>query len=209
MPVYYASRPATSTTERQKVGFCANPLEFCVVSMKDVIAGAVPRDLIVGRTVFVGFHSVSAVPDDYPVPNSVGRKMFGVEIWANTAQSIFTNRYPVLEQGFITTLAQLLLVTLGGMLLVVRWRLWGFLAALGVLVLYIAGASRSVSSPASRSTATALRVRDSGRGPRLARWRARSTVRSPRRKIGGADGVRRDSARTRATSSANTNGLPR
>jgi len=31
-------------------------------------------------------------------------------------------------------------VTLGGMLLVVRWRLWGFLAALGVLVLYIAGA---------------------------------------------------------------------
>jgi hypothetical protein len=30
-----------------------------------------------------------------------------------------------------------------------------------------------------------------------------------RRKIGGADGVRRDSARTRATSSANTNGLPR
>ncbi|TMC06173.1 MAG: CHASE2 domain-containing protein, partial [Chloroflexi bacterium] len=140
MPVYYASRPATSTTEQQKVGFCANPLEFCVVSMKDVIAGAVPRDLIVGRTVFVGFHSVSAVPDDYPVPNSVGRKMFGVEIWANTAQSIFTNRYPVLKQDFITTLLQLLLVTLGGMLLVVRWRLWGFLGARGVLAAYIAGA---------------------------------------------------------------------
>jgi adenylate cyclase len=105
-----------------------------------VIAGAVPRDLIVGRTVFVGFHSVSAVPDDYPVPNSIGRKMFGVEIWANTAQSIFTNRYPVLKQGFFTTLVQLLIVTLIGMLLVVRWRLWGFLGALGVFAAYIAGA---------------------------------------------------------------------
>lgn len=140
MAVYYASAPATSTSEQQKLGFCTMPGEFCVVSMKDVIAGAVPRELIVGRTVFVGFHSVSAVPDDYPVPNSAARKMFGVEIWANTAQSIFTNRYPVLKQGFITTLAQVLLLTLVGMLLVVRWRLWGFLAALGGLVVYVAGA---------------------------------------------------------------------
>jgi adenylate cyclase len=140
MAVYYASKPATSTSEQQKVGFCKFSLEFCVVSMKDVIAGAVPRELIVGRTVFVGFHSVSAVPDDYPVPNSVAAKMFGVEIWANTAQSIFTNRYPVLKQGFFTTLVQLLVVTLVGMLLVVRWRLWGFLGALGGLVAYILGA---------------------------------------------------------------------
>jgi len=80
------------------------------------------------------------VPDDYPVPNSVGRKMFGVEIWANTAQSIFTNRYPVLKQGAFTTLAQLLILTLVGMILVVRWRLWGFLGALGALLAYIIGA---------------------------------------------------------------------
>jgi adenylate cyclase len=140
MGVYFASDPATNTTEQQQLGFCKEPGEFCVVSMKDVIARAVPRELIQGRTVFVGFHSVSAVPDDYPVPNSAGRKMFGVEIWANTAQSIFTNRYPVLKQGFITTLAQLLVVTLLGMILVVRWRLWGFLAALGVLLVYITGA---------------------------------------------------------------------
>ena len=140
MAVYYASKPATNTSTQQKLGFCKIPGEFCVVSMQDVLAGAVPRELIQGRTVFVGFHSVSAVPDDYPVPNSVGRKMFGVEIWANTAQSIFTDRFPVLKQGFFTTLAQLLIVTLVGMLLVVRWRLWGFLAALGGLVAYVAGA---------------------------------------------------------------------
>ena len=140
MAVYYASKPATNTSAQQELGFCKKPGEFCVVSMKDVLAGAVPKELIQGRTVFVGFHSVSAVPDDYPVPNSVGRKMFGVEIWANTAQSIFTNRFPVLKQGFFTTLAQLLIVTLVGMLLVVRWRLWGFLGALVVLVAYIVGA---------------------------------------------------------------------
>jgi adenylate cyclase len=140
MGVYFAADPATNTTEQQQLGLCRIPAEFCVVSMKDVIAGAVPRELIQGRTVFVGFHSVSAVPDDYPVPNSAGRKMFGVEIWANTAQSIFTNRYPVLKQGFVTTLVQLLIVTLVGMLLVVRWRLWGFLGALGVLLAYVMGA---------------------------------------------------------------------
>jgi adenylate cyclase len=140
MAVYYASKPATNTSTQQQLGFCKAPREFCVVSMRDVLAGAVPKELIQGRTVFVGFHSVSAVPDDYPVPNSVGRKMFGVEIWANTAQSIFTNRFPVLKQGFFTTLAQLLIVTLVGMLLVVRWRLWGFLGALGALVAYVAGA---------------------------------------------------------------------
>jgi adenylate cyclase len=35
---------------------------------------------------------------------------------------------------------QLLIVTLIGMLLVVRWRLWGFLGALGVFAAYVAGA---------------------------------------------------------------------
>jgi adenylate cyclase len=140
MAVYYASKPATNTSTQQDIGFCKIPGEFCLVSMKDVLAGAVPSELIQGRTVFVGFHSASAIPDDYPVPNSVGRKMFGVEIWANTAQSIFTNRFPVLKQGFFTTLAQLLILTLVGMLLVVRWRLWGFLGALGVLIAYVAGA---------------------------------------------------------------------
>ena len=137
--VYYASAPATPTYQQQ--GFCKIPGEFCVVSMRDVIAGKVPKELITGRTVFVGFHSVTAIPDDYPVPNSQGgQKMFGVEIWANSAQSVFTNRYPVLRQGFFTTLVEILVVTLGGMLLILRWRLVGLLAALGLLVVY-AGAS--------------------------------------------------------------------
>ncbi|HUQ41812.1 MAG TPA: adenylate/guanylate cyclase domain-containing protein [Candidatus Limnocylindrales bacterium] len=138
MSIYYAAPPATPTLRQATP--CAIEGEFCVVSLRDVVAGTVPRNLITGRTVFVGAHSLSAVPDDYPVPHAAGLKMFGVEIWANTAQSIFTNRYPVLKQGFVPTLLQLLIVTLLGLVFVVRWHLRGFLAALGLLVVYVFGA---------------------------------------------------------------------
>ena len=134
MSIYYAAPPAPAPSD------CTSKELFCVVSMKDVINGAVSRDLITGRAVFIGAHSISAVPDSYPVPNSSGESMFGVEIWANAAQSILTNRYPVLKQNDPATLAQLLVVTLAGLLLVLRWRLYGFVGALALLVLYVVGA---------------------------------------------------------------------
>jgi adenylate cyclase len=134
MSIYYAARPAPRPSD------CTDHDFFCVVSMKDVINGTVSRDLIAGRAVFIGAHTLSAVPDSYPVPNSSGDKMFGVEIWANAAQSILTNRYPVLKQGDLATLAQLFVVTLAGLLLVLRWRLYGFIGALVLLVAYIFGA---------------------------------------------------------------------
>ncbi len=137
MAIYYAAPPATPTYAQSSP--CSVSGEFCVVSLKDVVAGTVPRSLITGRTVFVGAHSISAVPDDYPVPHAPGQKMFGVEIWANTAQSIFTNRYPVLKQGFLTTLTELLIITLLGLYLIVRWHLRGFLYALGILGVFIGG----------------------------------------------------------------------
>jgi adenylate cyclase len=138
MGIYYSSAPATSTREQERLGSgpCKKAGEFCVVSMRDVIASRVPRELITGRTLFVGAHSLSAVPDDYPVPNAAGQKMFGVEIWANTAQSIFTNRYPVLKQGFLPTLVQMFVATLAGMLLILRWRLVGLFLALAGLAAY-------------------------------------------------------------------------
>ena len=138
MSIYYAAPPATPTYAQQAP--CSTSGEFCVVSLKDVVAGTVPKNLITGRTVFVGAHSISAVPDDYPVPHAPGQKMFGVEIWANTAQSIFTNRFPVLKQGFLTTLAQLLIVTLLGIYFIVRWQLRGLALGIGVLAAYVIGA---------------------------------------------------------------------
>ena len=135
MSIYYAAPPAPGPSKT-----CADKTRFCVVSMTDVISGKVSPDLITGRAVLIGAHSLSAVPDSYPVPNSSGDKMFGVEIWANAAQSILTNRYPVLKQSDLATLAQLLIVTLAGLLLVFRWRLYGFIAALVLLVAYVVGA---------------------------------------------------------------------
>jgi adenylate cyclase len=139
MSIYYAAPPARSTSDDASYP-CKSAEHFCVVSMKDVINGTIPRELIAGRAIFIGAHSLSAVPDDYHVPNSGGKKMFGVEIWANAAVSILTNRYPVLKQSDAVTLVQLFVLTLAGLLLVLRWRLYGFVAALGLLVAYVTGA---------------------------------------------------------------------
>jgi class 3 adenylate cyclase len=62
--------------------------------------------------------------------------MWGVEIWTNTAASILTNRYPVFRDSFLVTLVQLIVTTLGGILLVGRFRLYGFFGAIGLLVAY-------------------------------------------------------------------------
>ncbi len=136
--VYFAAPPHDPVTPVSLGGPmpCTQPDTFCVVSMLDVIDGKIPRELILGRTVFVGAHGLSAEPDNYPVPNSAQQKMWGVEIWANTAQSVFTNRYPVPDQGFLTTLLEVVLLTIAGIFLVVRLRLIGFLLGLVVLVAF-------------------------------------------------------------------------
>ena len=137
MAIYYAAPPATDLAARSPDARpCAEANEFCVVSLADVVAGKVGRELIANRTVFVGAHSISAVPDNYPVPNSGSGKMYGVEIWSNTAASILTNRFPRPRESFPTTLAEMVVATLGGILLVARFRLYGFLGAIVALVLY-------------------------------------------------------------------------
>jgi adenylate cyclase len=137
MAVYYAAPPATDLGARSiDAKPCAEASEFCVVSLADVVAGKVARELIANRTILVGAHSISAVPDNYPTPNSGAQKMWGVEIWANTAASIFTNRFPETREGFPITLAEIIVATLGGILLVTRFRLYGFLAAIVALLAY-------------------------------------------------------------------------
>src|SRR5207248_4045724 len=59
----YAAEPATPTYKLSTP--CSVAGQFCVVSLKDVVDGRVPKTLVTGRTVFVGAHSISAVPDDY------------------------------------------------------------------------------------------------------------------------------------------------
>jgi adenylate cyclase len=130
MAVYFVSHPSQDLSERTGPP-CSTPDEFCVVSLADVVDGKVPLTFFNERAVLVGFHSASAIPDNYPTPNSAGTKMWGVEIWANTMQSIFTNRYPVRHQGPFTTIVLLSAASIVGALLVARFRLFGFLASLG------------------------------------------------------------------------------
>ena len=152
MAVYYASPPVTDLGARPAGSApCADRSEFCVVSLADVVAGSVPRELIANRTIFVGAHSISAVPDNYPVPNSGAAKMWGVEIWANTASSIFTDRFPQSRESFPVSLLEMAIVTCGGILLVARFRLAGFLGAIAALVVY--GVARFVLFSSAASSA--------------------------------------------------------
>ncbi len=135
MSIYFASAPATDL--RDQSAPCAIRGEYCVVSLIDVVKGNVPRDLIANRIVLIGAHSASGLTDSFPVPNSASRNMFGVEIWANVAQSILTNRFPVRQESAPMTLLALTIATLAGVLLVARFRLGGFLGALALLVVYM------------------------------------------------------------------------
>src|ERR1700741_4326601 len=51
MSIYYAAPPATPTYAVKAP--CSVSGEFCAVSLRDVVAGTAPKNLITGRTVFV------------------------------------------------------------------------------------------------------------------------------------------------------------
>jgi adenylate cyclase len=134
MRVYYAG-PPHPPAERVTAGTkpCAESGIYCVVSMVDVVDGKIPKELLQFRSIYVGAFDLSAVPDNYPVPTSESSKMWGVEIHANTAQSIFTNRYPVPHQSLPITVLEILVLSLAGVYLIDRFRLVGFLLSLGLL----------------------------------------------------------------------------
>src|SRR5439155_544661 len=143
------ARPATSLIDQRLDNKypCKVPDEFCVVSLADIADGRIPaetlRPLIENRIVLIGVHSASALPDDYLVPNSENSKMWGVELWANVAQTILTGRFPLLRDDTLPTVAWMALVTFVGVALILRWRVLGFLSALGVLLLYAAVAEQA------------------------------------------------------------------
>lgn len=138
--VYFSALPATPLPQQAPKATCTNRDEICVVSLSAVAEGKVAPELVRNRIVLVGFHSTAAAADDYPVPNSAEAKMWGVEIWGNVALAILTQRFPVLREGLLPTLLWLAVVTVAGVALVVRYRLLGFFAALGVLVAYVIAA---------------------------------------------------------------------
>jgi adenylate cyclase len=145
MRVYFAAKPATplSVQRLQDATPCVRTSEMCVVSMADVLAGAVPSELLANRIVLIGAHSAGALEGSYPVPNSERAKMEGVELWANAAQTIMTGRFPLLREDTLPTLVWILAVTLVGVALIVRFGLFGFLGAIFAFIVYVAYVSAS------------------------------------------------------------------
>ncbi len=142
MYIYFVARPATNLVDQKSRGAypCANASQICVLSLSDVVDGAIPRGdlerLISNRIVLVGAHSAAALPDDYPVPNSEESKMYGVEIWANVAYTVLSGRFPLLREDTPRTVLWIALVMAVGVALILRLRLAGFLLALGVLAAF-------------------------------------------------------------------------
>ena len=147
MRVNFVAKSATNLTEQKEKGRypCKLTDEFCVVSLSDVADGKIAADalrpLVENRIVLIGVHSSAGLPDVYPVPGS--GSMWGVEVWASAAQTILTGRFPLLREGTLPTVIWMALLTLVGVVLVLRWRVLGFIYALGVLLLYAAVAEQA------------------------------------------------------------------
>jgi adenylate cyclase len=65
---------------------------FPVTSYKDVLEGNVPPGTFENKLVLVGMMA-TAEPDSYPTPLSRGEPMFGVEILANSIETIWAQRF--------------------------------------------------------------------------------------------------------------------
>ncbi len=62
---------------------------FPVYSLVDVVEGRVPPEAFAGKIVLVGMLGAAGDPDSYATPSTAsGEKMFGVEIHANTIETI-------------------------------------------------------------------------------------------------------------------------
>lgn len=118
MSIYYAGPPAEPDRNT-----------FQTVSYQDVLDGNFPAGLFAGKIVLVGIMATSD-PDSYLTPVSRGRPMYGVEILANTVESVWSERFIRQPQP----LAQLLLLLLLGVLTgLVCTRPWSGLLLAAVL----------------------------------------------------------------------------
>ena len=71
--------------------YTGNPGDFEVVSMSDVLSGAVPAEHFSDSIVLIGAYE-DGMMDSYSVPISHGNPMFGVEVTANTINAVRSDR---------------------------------------------------------------------------------------------------------------------
>jgi adenylate cyclase len=88
---------------------------FPVISYRDVIEGTAPADAFENRIVLVGMMA-TAEPDRYLTAVSRGRPMYGVEVLANTVETIWSGRFLSVTAGWVRIAILLALGVTAGLL---------------------------------------------------------------------------------------------
>jgi len=124
MPIYFFSKPN---------GYAPN-----AISLASIADGQIDPAVLRGRLVLAGVFGAVGEAQDFPVPTSAGggqAKMDRVEIWANAAQSLIEGKF-ITPQPWPSTLGFMLLLSLAAATFFFRFGALGWLATLGIGVLY-------------------------------------------------------------------------
>ncbi|HEU0168182.1 MAG TPA: CHASE2 domain-containing protein, partial [Chloroflexota bacterium] len=128
----------TDQTYRMLINFEGKPFAFKHYSLSQVADGKIDPANFKDKLVFVGELGATNLVDNYPVPSSNETKMDGVEIWANGAQNILDGKF-VVPEGTISTLIFMVVLSAGAIVgFFFSGALLGWLAGLGVIVVYSA-----------------------------------------------------------------------
>ncbi|MEK6963781.1 MAG: adenylate/guanylate cyclase domain-containing protein [Nanoarchaeota archaeon] len=125
----------TEVSPRFLVNFVGPPKSFKYHSFADVVKGRVKPEVFKDKLVLIGSTSPD-MHDDYFVPTSNGKAMPGVEIHANTLQTLITNRFLAQVSDLVVILVIFALCFLM-VFLVHKWHLWAGLIGLVLMVLNV------------------------------------------------------------------------
>lgn len=125
MIIHYAGPPATPTDRT-----------FQTVSYQDVIDGVAPKELLENKIILVGI-TATAERDFFLTPVSQGRPMAGVEILANTVETIWSGNFIYLPDTWLRITIVLAFGVLVGLLLRQPWSGLVVSAILGVSYLFL------------------------------------------------------------------------
>ena len=125
-------------TSRFLINFVGKPHSFKEYSFSDIINNRIDQKNFDDAIIFVGA-TAPDLHDDYFVPTSNGKAMPGVEIHANTMQTMIMNKYLTKASNFATILLIILLSLLVYYLLVKLDILWtGIIGAILIIAYVIA-----------------------------------------------------------------------
>ncbi len=115
-------RDDVKPTNRFLLNFVGKPGSFKYYSFTDLIHGRVNKSVFKGKLVFIGATSPD-MHDDYFVPTSAGKAMPGVEIHANTVQTMITKRFLGNEPKWLVILSLFIFAAIVAVL-VDRLHIW-------------------------------------------------------------------------------------